>query len=481
MRLRPVLSVLGFLLVAVGLAMLTSIGFALHYNEELSPILWSGFSTIVFGGGMLLFFRKETVEELGLREGFAIVTFGWVIVPLLGSLPFMISGAIPSFTDAYFETISGFTTTGASILTDIESLPKWLLYWRALTHWLGGMGIIVLSLAILPLLGIGGMQLYKAEVAGPTKDKLTPRVAETARLLWGVYVLLTVAEVIFLMFGGMSLFDAVCHSFATIATGGFSTKNGSIAAFNSAYIEWVITIFMLVSGTNFALHYSWMRGRFAYFRDDEFRFYLISFFLALGLITVVVAVPSYGGDYGTAFRYAAFNLASVMSCTGFATADFALWAPIAQITLFFMMFPGACAGSTGGGMKNVRVLLLLKAAVNELKKLVHPKLVVPVRLNGKMIEPEILFTIAGFIILYLVTFSTSSIILTATGLDIVSSMSAVASSMANIGPGLNTVGPMDNYAHLTDFAKWVLNACMVLGRLEIYTVFVLFSSAFWKK
>lgn len=481
MRIRPVLSVLGFLLVAVGFAMLTSLGFALQYQEEISSILWSGISTVVFGSMMLLFFREETAEELGLREGFAIVTFGWIIAPFFGSLPFMVSGAIPSFTDAYFETMSGFTTTGASILTDVESLPKWLLYWRSLTHWLGGMGIIVLSLAILPLLGIGGMQLYKAEVAGPTKDKLTPRIAETARLLWGVYVLLTALETLLLMGGGMSFFDAVCHSFATIATGGFSTKNASIAAFNSAYIEWVITVFMFVSGTNFTLHYTLLKGKFAYFKDDEFLFYIVSFMVAVGIITVAIAAPSYGGDYGTAFRFAAFNLASVMSCTGFATADFALWAPIAQITLFFMMFPGACAGSTGGGIKNIRVLLLLKAAVNELKKLIHPKLVVPVRLNGRMVEPDVLFTIAGFLILYLVTFSTAAIILTATGLDIVSSMSAVASSMANIGPGLNTVGPMANYAHLTDLAKWILNACMLLGRLEIYTVFVLLSSSFWKK
>lgn len=481
MRIRPVLSVIGFLLVAIGIAMLSSLGFALQFDEDIAPILWSGISTMVFGSVMLFFLRKDTVEELGLREGFAIVTFGWIIAPLFGSLPFMISGAIPSFTDAYFETISGFTTTGASILTDVESLPRWLLYWRSLTHWLGGMGIIVLSLAILPLLGIGGMQLYKAEFAGPTKDKLTPRIAETARLLWGVYLLLTVLEMLLLMGGGMSFFDAVCHAFATIATGGFSTKNASIAAFHSAYIEWVITVFMLLSGTNFTLHFALLKGEFRYLRDDEFVFYLVSFLIASGIVAVSILVMSTSTDLETAVRHSAFSLASVMSSTGFVAADFALWAPIAQITILFMMFPGACGGSTGGGMKNIRVLLLLKAAMNEIKKLIHPKLVVPIRHNGRMVEPEILFTIAGFMILYLITFSTSTILLTATGLDLVTSFSAAVAAMSNVGPGLGSVGPTANYAHLTDFAKWILGACMLLGRLEIYTVFVLFSSSFWKK
>ncbi len=481
MRIRPLLSVLGFLLVAVGLAMLTSLGFALHFHEEISPILWSAVCSIGFGSVMLVFFRKDTAEELGLREGFAIVTLGWIITPLFGSLPFMISGAIPSFTDAYFETISGFTTTGASILTDIESLPKWLLYWRSLTHWLGGMGIIVLSLAILPLLGIGGMQLYKAEFAGPTKDKLTPRIAETARLLWGVYLLFTVVETLLLMGGGMSFFDAVCHAFATIATGGFSTKNASIGAFNSAYIEWVITVFMFLSGTNFVLHFALLKGEFRYFKDDEFVFYLVSLLIASGIVTVSLLGMSAPADLETAIRHSLFSLSSVMSSTGFVVADFALWSPIAQITILFMMFPGACGGSTGGGMKNIRVLVLLKAAVNEIKKLIHPKLVVPVRHNGRMVEPEVLFTIAGFMILYLVTFSTATILLAATGLDLVTSFSAAVSAMSNVGPGLGSVGPTSNYAHLTDLAKWILSAGMLLGRLEIYTVFVLFSSSFWKK
>ncbi|MGH2567832.1 MAG: TrkH family potassium uptake protein [Bacteroidota bacterium] len=426
--------------------------------------------------------KRMQGEELRVREGFAVVTFGWMIVPLFGSLPFLLSGAIPSFTDAYFETISGFTTTGASILTDVEKLPHGLLYWRSLTHWLGGMGIIVLSLAILPMLGIGGMQLFRAEVTGPTKDKLTPRVAETARLLWGVYVLLTAAETGLLLSGGMSFFDALCHSFATISTGGFSTKNASLATFDSVYFDWVVTVFMFIGGTNFALHYAALRGRVnEYLNDNEFVFFLVSTVVAVALVTMSISQAFYGGDVLAALRFAAFNVVSVMTCTGFANADFALWTPLAQVVLLFMMFPGASAGSTGGGLKNIRVLLLLKAGVHELKKLTHPKLVVPIRYNGKMVEFDTLFTVGGFLILYLVTFSTMSIILAASGLDIITSMSAVATSMANVGPGLGTVGPMANYAHLSDIAKWTLNACMLVGRLELFTVFVLFSSAFWKR
>lgn len=483
MRIRPILSVLGFLLVTVSLALLTALFFSFHYDEDFRPILYSGLITLVVGGLLMLSFKhKEPEEGLRIREGFAIVTFGWVIVPLFGCLPFLLSGAIPSFTDAYFEALSGFTTAGASILTDVEAMPKGELYWRCLTQWLGGMGIIVLALAILPLLGVGGMQLFKAEVAGPTKDKLTPRVAETARLLWGLYVLVTGAEVIMLMAGGVSFYDALCHSFTTIATGGFSTKNASIATFNSAYVDAVVTLFMFIGGTNFALHYGALKGGVRdYFRDNEWMFFAVSFLVVAAIMTLAVAPTSYEGNYLMAFRYVAFNLMSVMSTTGYATADFALWAPLAQAALLFLMFPGGCAGSTSGGMKNIRVLLLLKTAVNELKKLIHPKAVVPIRYNGRMVEQEILLTIAGFIILFLVTFSTSTIILTLTGLDVVSSMSGVVACMSTVGPGLGTVGPMANYAHLSDLAKWTLNACMLVGRLELYTVIVVFSAAFWRR
>jgi len=483
MRLKPVLSVVGLLLVVVGIAMLAALAVSWYCKEEDTlPILSSSLITIFSGALLLALFKAAGGEELRAREGFAIVTLGWVIIPAFGCLPFLFSGAIPWFTDAYFEAISGFTTTGASILTNVEVLPHGLLFWRSLTHWLGGMGIIVLSLAILPLLGTGGMQLFKAEVAGPTKDKLTPRIAETARLLWSVYVLITTAEVILLIGAGMPLFDAVCHSFATIASGGFSTKNASIGYFNSPSIDAIVTFFMFLAGTNFALHYAALKGNpKLYLRNDEFKFFTINFIIASVIVTAAIAGPSFHGDVVKAFRYSAFNVMSVMSCTGFSTTDFALWVPIAQIVLLFLLFPGGCAGSTAGGMKNIRVLLLFRTAANELKKLIHPKLVTAVRNDGRAVEAEILFAIGGFIILYLATFAITAIVLAATGLDLVTSMSAVATCMAGCGPGLGTVGPVSNYAHLSVIAKWLLDASMLLGRLEIYSVFVVFSSSFWKK
>ncbi len=482
MRISRLTPVLGFLFVAVGTAMLSAVVVSLLYQDAaVLPLLTSSLLTI--GVGMLcISLQSATRDELTIREGFAIVSLGWMIVPVFGSLPYLFTGAVGSFTDAYFETISGFTTTGASIILDVEKLPNGLLFWRSLTHWLGGMGIIVLSLAILPMLGMGGMQLYKAEVGGPSKDKLTPRVAETARLLWGVYVLLTVVEIILLVLGEMPLFDAICHTFATVATGGFSIKNASIAFYNSAYIDGVITVFMFLSGTNFALHYAALHGNVRrYIRNQEFLYYLSVFAIATFVVTGVNAASNYAGDVFASFRYSAFNVASIMSCTGFATADFALWSPLGQTVLLLLMFAGGCAGSTAGGMKNVRVLLMLKAIFGQFKRLLFPRAVVPVRLDGRMVGDEILVTVGGFILLYLSIFIVGTLMLSETGLDIVTAASAVASCLGGVGPGLGSVGPMSNYAHLSDLAKWVLDACMLLGRLEIYTLIVLFSSTFWKK
>lgn len=479
MRIIPVIRVLGFMVLATGVALAVCIAVSLYFDgRDLGPFVSSTLITIAAGGAMMAAAARFPREELRPREGFAIVTLGWALVPVFGSLPFLLSGAIPSVTDAYFESVSGFTTTGASIIADVESLSKELLFWRALTQWLGGMGIIVLSLAILPLLGVGGMQLFKAEFAGPTKDKLTPRIAETARLLWTVYAFLTAVETGLLYWGGMSAFDALCHSFATISSGGFSTKNAGMAAFDSGFIQGVVTFFMFAAATNFPLHYAALRGRIRYFQDDEFRFYFFNFAVA-SLILALLLAPEFG--FWEGLRHAAFNVVSVMSSTGFATADFARWAPLAQFVLLLLMFPGGCAGSTGGGMKNVRVLLLLKTAGNELKRQVHPQAVIPVRFKGRMVEEDILFNVAGFIILYLVTLATGTMMVAAAGLDLVTALSAVTSALSNIGPGLGAVGPMETYAGLPDVVKWVLGACMVIGRLEIFTVFVLFSRSFWKR
>lgn len=480
MQPRRITSVLGFLLLGVGAAMFISAGVSWMYADRaLLPLLVSGF--LVVGIGLIgVAFRTE--GELTTREGFAIVTLGWILVSVAGSLPYLLSGAIKTFTDAFFETISGFTTTGASIIRDVEVLPQGLLFWRSMTHWIGGMGIVVLSLAILPMMGMGGMQLYRAEVGGIVKDKLAPRVTETARLLWGVYVLLTVMEIVLLVLGDMPLFDAVCHSFATVATGGFSTKNASIAFYNSTYIDVVVTVFMILAGTNFALHYAALRGDPGrYLRSQEFVYYLTVFAIATGVLTFVNVVSQPGRDLATSLRFTSFNVASIMSCTGFASTDFALWAPVGQMTLLVLMFAGGCAGSTAGGMKNVRVLLMLKSIGRQFQELLFPRAVLPVRLDGRMVENDILITVGGFMLLYVSIFLVSTIALLETGLDVVSASSAVASCLAGVGPGLATVGPMSNYAHLTDAAKWVLDGCMLLGRLEIYTVLVLFSRTFWKE
>lgn len=481
MNFRLVFSVLGFLVMCAGAAMLLPVPFSLYYKDGSAiALLISSGICLATGAGVWRLFRQAD-PELRTREGFLIVTTAWIAISLAGTLPFLISGAIPNFTNAFFETISGFTTTGASILIDVEKLPRGILFWRSLTHWIGGMGIIVFSLAVLPLLGIAGMQLYKAEAAGPTKDKLSPRIAETARLLWGVYVLLTVVETVLLMAGGMSLFDALCHSFGTIATGGFSTKNLSIGYYNSAYIEVVVMVFMTLSAMNFALHYSALSGNFnAYLRNSEWKFFVM---VLGGAIVIVTAINLFGGHFESlwaSLRYSAFNVVSVSTCTGFATADFALWLPASQLVLLLLMFPGGCAGSTSGAIKQVRIFLLLRNTLAELKKLIHPRAVVPVRFCGEPVEPEILSTIASFFALYVAIVAVASMMLAMMGLDIMSAISAVTTCMAGCGPGLSSVGPMSNYDAVPIAGKWLLSLCMLLGRLELFTVLVILTRSFWR-
>jgi len=400
---------------------------------------------------------------------------------MFATLPFMIHGSIPSFTDAFFEMMSGFTTTGSTILKDVEALPHGLLFWRSMTHWLGGMGIIVLSLAILPLLGIGGMQLFQAEVAGPSKEKLHPRVTETAKRLWAIYIILTFAEVILLILGGMNLFDALCHSFGTMATGGFSTKNASIAYFNSPFIEYVIVFFMFLGGTNFSLHYLALHGKLnSYFKDEEFKFYFTFILLTVGFTTCYLFFVN-NQTFESSFRHAAFSIMTVLSSTGFATVDYEAWAPFfTQFFLFLLLF-GACAGSTSGGVKMIRYHLLIKNGILELKRLIHPSAIIPVRYNNRSVSSEIISKVSAFVLLYLAIFGISSVIMAFLGLELQSAMGSVAASMANIGPGLGSTGPVSNYSHVPEVGKWVLSFLMLIGRLEIFTVLIIFSPAFWKK
>lgn len=481
MDFKAVIAILGLLIIFIGAAMLTAIPFSLYYSDgAVLSILISSLICLAAGVILWLIFKRY-LNDLKTREGFAIVTFGWLTMSLFGSLPFIISGAIPSVTDAIFETVSGFTTTGASILSNIEAMPAGLLFWRSMTQWIGGMGIIVLSLAILPVLGVGGMQLFKAESPGPTVDKLKPRIRETAKVLWQVYILFSAVQTLFLLIGGMNLFDSITHTFTTMATGGFSTKNASVAHFNSPFIDIVITVFMFAAGVNFALHYRALNGDVkSFFRNSEFIFYASITVVAIIITSVILLLHGNYTNIPETLRHSSFQIVSILTTTGFVTADYELWPVAIQFILFLLMFNGGCAGSTGGGIKNMRTLILLRNGAAELRKLIHPKAIVPVRFNAKAVPQEIISNILAFFVLFISTFVFATLIMTAMGLDIVTAMGAVIASLSNIGPGLGGVGPMDNYSQIPLLGKWVLSFCMIIGRLELFTVLVIFTRVFWK-
>ncbi|MGE4292727.1 MAG: TrkH family potassium uptake protein [Desulfovibrio sp.] len=484
MRLRYVLCVIGALVFCVGLTMAWPLAFSLYYQDAgILPLFWSMLVTVGLGAALFLGFRDPEAERgLSHREGMAIVGMGWFVAGLFGALPFWFGNVFEgSVVDCVFESLSGFTTTGSSVLVDIEGVARGLLFWRSLTHWLGGMGIIVLSLAILPFLGVGGMQLYKAEVPGPVPDKLKPRIKDTAMLLWKVYVLFSAVETVLLMLGGMDLFDALCHTFGTMATGGFSTRNTSVASYESAYIDWVITVFMLIAGINFSLHFLALRGRIRdVLRDSELRFFLGFFALITLIITVAVLDENYG-DLEAALRFSAFQVASILTTTGFATADYELWSSLCQGLLLLCMFIGGCAGSTGGGMKVMRIQLLIKHSYKELFQLIHPRSVTQVKVSGKAVPVSVISGIWAFFALWLALFVLSALVVAASGVDLMSSFAASLACIGNIGPGVGVVGPTENYSGLPDLAKWVLVFSMLLGRLEIYTVVILFVPEFWRK
>ena len=478
---RIIFRLLGFLLIIEGLFMMLSIPIAFLYKEgDALDFLISGLITILFGGVSWVLTR-DAEKSLSKRDGYIIVTLSWIVFSVFGSLPFILTGAIPSFTDAFFETISGFTTTGASILNDIESLSHGVLFWRSLTQWLGGMGIIVLTLAILPILGIGGMQLFVAEVPGPTPDKLHPRIKGTAKRLWMIYILFTLFETLLLWAGDMNLFDAINHSFTTMATGGYSTKQASVAHWNSPYIQYVITLFMFVAGTNFTLSYFALHLKFRkVFKNEEFRFYL-AFTLIFTFIITTVLILTMNEGVERAFRESIFQVVSIMTTTGFVTADYLSWVPALEILILMLMFFGGSAGSTGGSVKIMRVVLLIKNSSLELKRLIHPNAVIPVRFNGQAVSPEIITNVLAFISFYLLTVIGSTLVMGAMNLDLPTSLGAVAATLGNIGPGIGAVGPMDNFSQIPDFGKWFLSFLMLIGRLELFTVLILFSPSFWRR
>ena len=482
MQWRVILNIVGILILFLGMSMIFPLFFGLYYHDQsVLPLTKAMVITIAVGIFLFGFFRKAKVEHISHREGMAIVTIGWMAIGFFGAIPFYLGPEFSTFVDAFFESVSGFTTTGSSILTNIEAVSKGLLFWRSFIQWLGGMGIIVLSVAILPFLGVGGMQLYKAEVPSPVPDKLKPRIRDTATILWKVYALISLAEVVLLMIGGMSLYDALCHAFTTMPTGGFSTQNASIAHYNSAYFDSVFIFFMLLAGINFSLHYQFLRGKpLAFWRDSECRFFLGTVLVLIAIVTLNI----YGNVYekiGEALRFGAFQVVSIVTTTGFATADYELWPTMSQLILLLCMFLGASAGSTGGGMKCLRVMLYLKYCYKELFSLIHPHAVKPIKLGGRTIPEDVVRSVLGFMGLYVGLFAFSSVLMAGMGLDFTTAITSVAAAIGNIGPGLGTVGPVDNYAHIPYLGKWVLIGCMLLGRLEIYTVIILIVPEFWRK
>ena len=475
--------VIGTLLLLNGLLMLSCVPFAVYYDDQnhINTFLLCSLITISFGFLLRFLTKDEKNAEIKKRDGYLIVVSGWLCMTFFGTLPYLLTESIPSFTDAFFETMSGFTTTGSTILDEIESIPKSILFWRSMTQWIGGMGIIVLTIAILPLLGIGGMELFVAEAPGPTKDKIHPRIKETAKRLWIIYFSLTALETVVLMFFGLSFFDAINHSLTTTSTGGFSTKQESIAAFQNPFVEAVIVIFMFLAGTNFTMIYFGLKMKFRKIvNNDEFKWYLSALLILILMLSFYRAHTS-SSDFIHSFREISFQVVSIITTTGYATADYTLWGSFLTFIFFLFLFSGASAGSTSGGIKIVRIILLIKNGLLEFKRRLHPKAVIPVMLNKQVISSTITYNLLAFIFLYLFVFTLGSIFLSLLGVDMLTSISAVASAVGNVGPGIADVGPSFSFSQLPTSAKWILSLLMLMGRLELFTVCVLFTPYFWKR
>ena len=489
MRFKPLFNIIGALLTILGSSMIVPILISFLYKEsDLNGFLYSSVFCMLSGFSMWYLTRYK--RSLTNRDGFAIVTFSWITTAFVGALPFYFSGAIPNFSDAFFESMSGVTTTGASILGNpltmshldngIESLPMGILFWRSFLQWIGGMGIIVFYIAILPLLGVGGVQLFKAEAPGPVSDKITPRVKETAKYLWIIYLSMTFMQIIALRIAGMQTFDSICHAFTTMPTGGFSTKNASIAHFDSALIHYIIIFFMFIAGINFSLHFRLISGDLgAYFKDAEFKVYL---FITIAITAIIFLSLSLEANLFSleGFRESLFGTIAILTGTGYVLGDYEIWPIFIQMILLTMMFIGGMGGSTTGGMKVIRILLLVKYAVLETRRMLHSRALIPVKIGKQTIHEDVVRNTLGFFLFFMSAFIISTILLSTMGFDLETSIGAAASAMGNIGPALGDFGPTDNYALLPTPGKWLLSFCMLLGRLEIFTVMVLFSRTYWK-
>lgn len=480
-----------------GFMLLSALVGLLYKDSAFKGIAIAGVVTIIFGV-LMRYATKDFTKQIKKKEGYLIVTLGWIFLTLTGTFPYLFTQTIPTFTNAFFETMSGYTTTGASILNNIESMPKGILFWRSMTHWIGGMGIIVLAIAILPLLGIGGMQLFAAEAPGPSADKLHPRITDTAKRLWYIYLGFTLIQAVLLKIAGMTIFDAINHAMCTLSTGGFSTKNTSIAYWNdNPLIQYIIIIFMFIAGTNFVLSYFALKGKISkVLYDEEFKYYSILVVGATIIASVIVyyfanvsiaptkiqliAHPMVLGQVESSFRHALFQVIAIVTTTGFITADFTIWTPFLTIMFFILMFFGASAGSTAGGVKIVRHVIMVKNSILEFKRTIHPHAIIPVRFNNKSVTKEIVFNIMAFFILYMVSFGIGAAVFSFMGLDFATSLGTAASSLGNVGPSFGALSPVNNYDSLPSAGKWWSAFLMLLGRLELFTVLIILTPYFWK-
>lgn len=472
-------NILGRLLMAFSITMAVPLMIALFYRES---AVWSFLISLVTTGviGTAMFFHGKIEGKIGVRDSFAVVGGAWILASLFAALPFILSGVVPSYIDAVFEAVSGLTTTGASVLSNLEILPRSILFWRSLLHWIGGMGIIVMFIVLLPNLGIGNARIFYSETPGPLDEKIVPKIKDTAMILWRIYFGLTLINIILLMVAGMSFFDAVNHAFATMATGGFSTRSASIAAYNSVPIELITTLFMFIAGANFSLFIQvWKQRSLRPLRDTELKYYFLIVLISTLIITASLVIQHGAGSL-PALRQSGFQVVAIMTTTGFASADFDQWPGIAKMVLFFLMFIGACAGSTAGGIKVSRIVLLVKMGLAQLKQAIHPRLVVNIVVQDRVMDNTVLANVGRFFFVYILTFSLGSILVTATGLEPFDAMSAVVATLSSVGPGFGVVGPMVTYAPLHPFAKGVLTACMLLGRLELFTLLVFLQPDFWR-
>lgn len=475
-----VIRVLGNLLLVEAGLMIPPLLISLYNGESCTTAFL--FSIIITGAaGLIMMISSKYKKGMKAKEGLMIVALGWILASLFGSLPFIFSGSIPSFVEAFFETVSGFTTTGATIIDNVEILPKGILFWRSFTHWIGGMGILVFTVALIPTLGVGGFKIFKIESPGPAPDRIVPKVRETAKVLYKTYFVITILQITFLLFGGMPLFDSAAHTFGTVGTGGFSIKNASIGAYDSTYIHVVIGFFMILAGVNFSLYYALFKGRWKeVLRDSELRLYLGVIFISMVLVAININISVYQ-NVGLSLKKAFFQVVSIMTTTGFSTVDFNQWPMFSKFILFALMLIGGSAGSTAGGMKVIRVLVVLKLIKREISKMFHPRAVIPVKIGKKVIPDETVNSIFSFLGIYMIVFILGTILISLEGFGFKTSITAVASAISNIGPGLGMVGPAQTYSQFSSAGKLLLSFLMLLGRLEFFTIIALLAPTTWKK